>query len=229
MMMSNAQAMIPLLPLDTVLFPGMVLSLDVERVEERHVIDACLDRDTPFGVVLSRPDPLGFQALPHQVGTAAYVTSYEPLDATRMRVRAVGSERFMVTHFYRRGNVMTATVVPYPFQEAPDGKTAWLAARLRPLVMAYLEVLADVLGRPMTGEEVPTSPLALACFTAVVLQVDNGVKQSLLSVAALSDLLEAERRLLHQELALLRHVRDVVRSGHLPSLVETPLGHVSLN
>ncbi|MDQ7029491.1 MAG: LON peptidase substrate-binding domain-containing protein [Ardenticatenia bacterium] len=227
--MSSTHAVLPVLSLDTVLFPGMVLAIEVEEAEERQVIDVCLDQDTPFGVVLSRPNPLGLQALPHQVGTAAYVTSYEPLDNTRMWVRAVGSERFMVTHFYRRGDVMTATVVPYPFQEHPSDQVEWLASRLRPAVEAYLDVLADVIGRPLTDEEVPRTPLALACFTAVVLQVDNAVKQALLSVAALSDLLQAELHLLRQELLVLRHVRDVVESGQLPPLVETPLGHISLN
>jgi len=81
-MASTTQPIIPVLPLNTVLFPGMVLPLEVRKPEERQVIDLCLDQDTPFGVVLSRPDPLGLQALPYQIGTAAYITKYEPVEAS---------------------------------------------------------------------------------------------------------------------------------------------------
>lgn len=220
---------IPVLPLNTVLFPGMVLPLEVHTPEERQVIDLCLDQDTPFGVVLSRPDPLGLQALPHQIGTAAYITNYEPVDERVMKVRAVGSERFMVTHFYRQGHLMTAAVIPYPIQDTAPDKSRRLAEKLRSLVHMYLDALAALFGQPLTTEEIPENALALACFTAVVLQVPNAIKQALLSIATLPDMLVAERRLLLEELFLVRHMHDVQRSGHLPPLVETPLGYASLN
>ncbi len=226
-MASTTQPIIPVLPLNTVLFPGMVLPLEVHKPEERQVIDMCLDRDTPFGVVLSRPDPLGFQALPHQIGTAAYITKYESVDEDHMKVRAVGSERFMVTHFYRQGAIMTAAIIPYPIQDTDSPTARALAAQLRPLVQAYLDALSQLFGQPFTTEEIPENALALACFTAIVLRVSNSIKQELLSIATLPEMLTAERHLLQHELLLVRHMHNM--QGHEPPLVETPLGLVSLN
>ncbi len=226
-MSSTTQPIIPVLPLNTVLFPGMVLPLEVRNPGERQVINLCLDSDMPFGVVLGRPAPLGFEALPHQIGTAAYITNYEPLDEHHVKVRAVGSERFMVTHFYRQGEIMTAAVIPYPIQETEDPRVRTLAAQLRPLVQTYLDALETLFGQPLTTEEIPENALALACFTAVVLQVPNALKQALLSIATLPEMLLAEQRLIHRELFLVYHMRDM--RGHEPPLVDTPLGRVSLN
>ena len=68
---------LPLFPLNVVLFPGQTLPLHVFEPRYRLMINRCIERGEPFGVVLARDDD---PDSPYEIGTAARITQAERLD-----------------------------------------------------------------------------------------------------------------------------------------------------
>src|SRR5215207_7429183 len=87
---------LPLFPLNTVLFPGMPLSLHIFEDRYKEMISRCLQDNTPFGVLLIKEgvEALGPLAQPHSIGCTAQITQVQPLDEGRMNLIAIGHERF---------------------------------------------------------------------------------------------------------------------------------------
>ena len=57
---------IPLFPLDTVLFPGTPVNLDVFEPRYKSLIGQCLEHDEPFGVALIRSGREALGPLPER-------------------------------------------------------------------------------------------------------------------------------------------------------------------
>ena len=76
---------LPLFPLRLVLFPGQMLPLHVFEPRYRMMINQCVEKEQPFGVVLMREDTPDWRAykgdveLPYQVGTTAHIQRMERL------------------------------------------------------------------------------------------------------------------------------------------------------
>src|SRR5512147_2655499 len=89
---------LPLFPLNTVLFPGMPISLHIFEPRYKLMIEQCIQIAQPFGVVLIREgvEALGPSAEPHQIGCSAQITQVERLEDGRMNIVAVGVERFQI-------------------------------------------------------------------------------------------------------------------------------------
>src|SRR5687768_16728850 len=87
---------LPLFPLNTVLFPGMPLSLHIFEERYKEMITRCLQDNGPFGVVLIKEgiEALGPLAQPHTIGCTAQITQVQPLDEGRMNLIVIGQERF---------------------------------------------------------------------------------------------------------------------------------------
>src|SRR5215831_15157203 len=94
----------PLFPLGTVLFPGLVLPLHIFEERYRQLVRELIQRpdDVPkrFGVVAIREGrevgPDGIRAL-HEVGCAAELRAVEPYDDGRFDIVTTGSHRFRLT------------------------------------------------------------------------------------------------------------------------------------
>ncbi len=111
---------VPLFPLNTVLFPGGVLSL---RVFERRYMDMakrCLRDDTPFGVCLIREGQApGAAPVPHEVGTLARVAQWDMAQLDTLQLRALGLQRFAILNYAAEADgLLTGEVVRLPL-EAP--------------------------------------------------------------------------------------------------------------
>jgi Lon protease-like protein len=100
---------LPLFPLNTVLFPGGSLSLQIFEVRYLDMIGKCHKNGTPFGVVtlvkgkevrtLDSSKPAGDAfAQEHfaDVGTLARIVEFSAPQAGLMVVRCVGGERFRI-------------------------------------------------------------------------------------------------------------------------------------
>jgi Lon protease-like protein len=87
-----------LFPLNTVLFPGMPISLHIFEDRYKQMINLCIDTRQTFGVVLIREgdEALGLLAEPYPVGCTAQITQVERLADGRMNIIAVGLERFQI-------------------------------------------------------------------------------------------------------------------------------------
>lgn len=195
---------LPLFPLDTVLFPGMPLTLHIFEERYKEMVDLCLDTKQPFGVVLIRRslEAMGPLAEPHMVGCTAEIAQIEPLVNERLNILAVGRDRFRIVSLQQDKPYLTGTVEAFPLAAAPD---AWRSVhRLRPWIEEYLHLLSEAGDVEFEADDLPEEPEALAYLAATVLQVPNQQKQELLAAPAAGDLLRTVSKLYRKELPLLR-------------------------
>jgi Lon protease-like protein len=88
---------IPLFPLSAVLFPGGLLSLKVFEQRYLDMAAACMKDGTPFGVclILSGKE-VGQAAVPHKVGTLAYIGSGDMPQLGILLLEVRGGRRFRI-------------------------------------------------------------------------------------------------------------------------------------
>jgi Lon protease-like protein len=86
-----------LFPLQTVLFPGMTLPLNVFEDRYLQLVRECTEAREPFGVSLIREGPeVGGPAVPFAVGTTARIARMLPGGEPALRLIAVGEQRFRI-------------------------------------------------------------------------------------------------------------------------------------
>ena len=201
----NNKIALPLFSLNTVLFPGQVLPLHIFEVRYRKMINQCIDKSWPFGVVLIREgDQVGQPATPHEVGTTARVTQVERLDDGRLNIVSVGEMRFRILDFGEaREGYLRADVVLWPWSPSEAGEKT-LAQSVRDYLRRYVQMLAQASGVPLEANGLPDEPTELACLTAIALQVEQLEKQDLLTSPSIGALLDKEAGLLRRELRVLQ-------------------------
>ena len=75
---------LPLFPLGSVLFPGMLLPLHVFEPRYRLLLKRAVQNERPFGIVLIKSGAeVGGPAEPHRIGTTARVVGTTPLPGGR--------------------------------------------------------------------------------------------------------------------------------------------------
>ena len=82
---------LPLFPLNTVLFPGNAMPLQIFEPRYQRMLRDCMDGDRRFGVVLIRTGAeVGGRALTHAVGTVARIIQVNEIGQGRFFVSAPG-------------------------------------------------------------------------------------------------------------------------------------------
>jgi uncharacterized protein len=196
---------LPLFPLQTVLFPGMPLALQIFEPRYRQMVGECLREGQPFGVVLIREgEEVGdVWVEPFPVGCTAEIAQMQPLEEGRMQLLVIGRERFRIVNLHRDQPYLTGTVEYFPLQgDGPANRTA--VASLLPWVEQYLSLLSEAGEIDFEASHLPSEPEALAYLAATVLQVPMVEKQALLAEPAAASLLGEMRTLYRRELPLLR-------------------------
>lgn len=172
---------IPLFPLNVVLFPGMVLPLRIFEPRYRLMMRRLLEGDRQFGVVLIRDgDETGAPALPHAVGTVAEINKHERMPNGQMMVVSVGVRRFRIVRTLE-GEPYQQAEIEYieegdPADPLPEGLQELATAALD----RYLEGLAAVTNLTVSLPEEQLSAIDLSYLIAASVQVDNDQKQELL-------------------------------------------------
>lgn len=100
----------PLFPLNTVLFPGGRLPLQIFEVRYLHMIGQCQRNGTPFGVVglakgseVRKPGADGPAAeVFHPLGTLARITQFSAPVPGLMHIHCVGDQRFRILQHERQ-------------------------------------------------------------------------------------------------------------------------------
>jgi Lon protease-like protein len=198
---------LPLFPLHTVLFPGMLLPLHIFEPRYREMINLCVQTSLPFGVALIRAGvEVGGPAEPHPIGTYAAVSRVERLPDGRMNIQAIGQERFRILDLHHDQAYLTGTVERFPLLESDDPAARRAARKLMPWLEQYLSLLGQAAESPFDPSRLPTDPAALAYLAAIVAQVAVAEKQTLLAIRRAADLLEHERALYRREVSLLREM-----------------------
>jgi uncharacterized protein len=200
---------LPLFPLGTVLYPGLVLPLHVFEERYRQLVADLLARAEPreFGVIAIRHGRETGADLAndlYDVGCIAVVRQAEPLEDGRYALVTVGSARFRLlgltgTALYLQGDVDT-------IEERTGDEAAALAAVpvVQQAFLGYLDALAEQRGVEFDIPELPDEPVLLSYLVAAAILADLPDKQRLLAAPDAATRLAASRDLLARETGMLR-------------------------
>jgi Lon protease-like protein len=198
---------IPLFPLHTVLFPGAPLRLHIFEPRYKQMIQACLDKQQPFGVVLIREgvEALGPLAHPYSIGCSARIMQLEPLPEGRMNLSAVGEERFQIRSLSAEIHpYWMAKIEPYPLLYDDSPAIQDLGSRVKKLVQRYLRMTAEAGINQFDPSQLPEDPVKVAYLGASLVHLSLAKKQELLSLDQAADLLKQVVLVYQREIALVR-------------------------
>jgi uncharacterized protein len=205
---------IPLFPLGSVLFPGLLLPLHIFEERYRRLVQDLLvqpdDQPRRFGIIAIREGREvgadGVHAL-YDVGCTAEVRGVEAYPDGRYDVVTTGVSRFRIQQLETSQPYLQADV---EWLDEPAGEGVdVLANSVGAAFLSYRSALLATQGQEDDGGGLPDDPLVLSYLIGAAMVLDLADKQAVLEAPSTSD------RLRH-ELALLRREDSVLR--HLPSL-----------
>ncbi len=167
-------SLLPLFPLDVVLFPGTPLPLHIFEPRYREMISECLDRKKSFGVVRAKEEGVA------EIGcTAEIITVTKKYPDGRMDIMTEGRERFEVMQVSQERSFLQAEVLY--LQDGPDKATAEEIAQAVKLRGEIMELAGSA-----NASEVEGPQLSFGLVGPLPLDLD--FKQTLLGMKS-----EAER------------------------------------
>lgn len=225
---------LPLFPLNSVLFPGLVLPLNVfeerYRAMMRELLKTPEDEPRRFAVVAIRdghevapaapgmPDPAtrpergpmaGFGADPlkafHTVGCVADAATVRERADGSFEVLATGTTRVRLVSVDTSGPFLTAELEELP-EEPGEGAGALAEGVLRAF-RQYQKRLAGASERSVSsGMELPDEPSVVSYLVAAAVMLDTPTKQRLLQAPDMASRLRDELKLLRTETAIIRNL-----------------------
>ena len=213
---------LPLFPLNTVLFPGMILPLHIFETRYKRMINQCLEGDRLFGVVLIRngSEALGPLAEPYFIGCTARIIDSQALEEGRLQLTTLGERRFRVQRLMENQSYLVGEVQYHPhYKDTPD-KLPLAVEQLTPKVRQYIHLLNQIEEVDINPENVPQDPLSFAYFAAALLQMPPVEKQNLLETENTTELLSSINQVYARETAFLR---AIIERGNNQSI--TPISH----
>ena len=195
------EQLLALFPLNTVLFPGAVLSLHIFEQRYRQMINRCIQLKQPFGVVLIRDGvEVDGAAEPYEIGTTAEIQNVLRFPDGRMLLAAQGTQRFQINEIIQREPYLVANVTLLDDDVSPEVLSS--VAEVRALYSKHREALTNATGIAQHLDDLPDDPIAVAYQLSDRFRVVNSSKQQLLE-ADLDDRLGAIIEALNRELRLL--------------------------
>jgi len=200
---------IPLFPLGTVLFPGLVLPLHIFEDRYRQLVRDMLAKPEPreFGVIAIRHGREtgvdGVQDL-YEVGCTAEIRQVEELDDGRFALVTVGAHRFRLKGLADPDPYLEADVDLLPDDVGDEAAAALAIKPVQKAFMDYLTALADQRAATFEVPELPDEPVLLSYLVAAAIVVDMSDKQRLLAAPDAVRRLAADRELLSREIRMLR-------------------------
>lgn len=194
-----ASRIVPLFPLNVVLFPGMVLPLHIFEPRYQLMVKRCLEDQQLFGVVLIQEgDEVGEPAIPYPIGTLAAIQQVQLREDGCMDLMTVGVCRFQILDELPGEPYAMARVEL--LEESDDGTDV---AEITELFTTYLRTLSELSNQAYEITIVP-DPQQLSYQIAAVLCLDLEEKQLLLEAPSTSDRIAVEADLLRRETEQIR-------------------------
>jgi uncharacterized protein len=200
---------LPLFPLGTVLYPGLLLPLHIFEERYRQLVRDLLEGPRPrrFGVIAIRKGrETGADSVSalYEIGCIANVRQVREHEDGRFDLVAIGTQRFRLAELHESR--------PYPHGEVnlvPDevGDEAAAALSVQAVQESFLDYLGALAKRGVTqvsSPDLPDEPVLLSYLVAASMIVDLSDRQALLAEPDAAGRLAAERTLLSRETTLLR-------------------------
>lgn len=206
---------LPLFPLGSVLFPGLVLPLHVFEQRYRDLVGDLLalpEEERRFGVVAIREGREvgadGVTAL-HEVGCAAQLQHVQGSPDGTYNVVTVGVRRFALDGLVHDSSYLVGEVTWLPDELGDAAEAALLAPPVRAAFQAYVRALTAAGAGEVDEPELPDDPLVLGHLVAATVMLDLDERQALLAEPDGRARLQAELRLLRRESVLLKVLRAI--------------------
>ena len=221
---------LPLFPLGSVLFPGLVLPLNVFEPRYRRLVQDLVAEEGEgpkgFGVVAIRDGHEvgeGNARALHEVGCVALLREVSELDDGRYEIVTVGATRFRLVGLDGAAGTpyLTGLVEPYGEEEAEDEEApvpadvAALAGAVERRFAAYREQLG------IGGATAPADPSVLSYLVAAAAVLPLAERQRLLEAPDTRVRLTEELALLKRETALVAAL-GTVPASELPGEAPNP-------
>ena len=224
--MSDARERLPLFPLGTVLFPGVVLPLHVFEERYRQLVRELLERpeeERRFGVVaITLGHEVGRGAVKDmaEVGCVAELRQSQAYEDGRYDIITTGGDRFRILSVDSSRPYLQADVTVLPEETGENAEV--LAGWVNVLFRVYRERLGSLSGTGGQPRELSDDPVRLSYLVAASLVVDRPEKQELLEAKDAATRLRLEVALLRREAAVLRVLpslpaSDLNRGGVSPN------------
>lgn len=166
--------LLPLFPLEIVVFPGAPLPLHIFEPRYKEMIGECLSQNRAFGMVRAKENALS------AIGCSARIlTVIKKYEDGRMDISAEGAQRFEIIQLSQERSFLQAEVAFFDDEPSTVSKSA------AETVIQLHEQLFSVIGQPV---EVEQDAAYLSFRLAQDLPVDLDFKQTLLEIKS-----EAER------------------------------------
>lgn len=177
---------LPIFPLRTMLFPGLVLPLHIFEERYRLLVSELVAHpdDVPrrLGIVAIRQGQVaGDHPDLYEVGCAAELHRVEPYDDGRFDIVTTGGSRFRLGSIDTSRPYLTGTVETLPEEIGDVDRAATLAARVAVAFSAYLRTLATAQRTVADPPRLSEDPLTLSYLVASGLVLDLTDRQQLLA------------------------------------------------
>ncbi|MGH6655215.1 MAG: LON peptidase substrate-binding domain-containing protein [Actinocrinis sp.] len=208
-------ATLPLFPLGSVLFPGVVLPLHIFEPRYRRMVSDL--RELPegearqFGVVAIRDGrEVGTQSVEsvYDIGCTARISALEEHDDGRYSLVTTGVQRFRLLDVDSSGPYLVGEVDF--LDEVSDDQAESLKTSSTALLLGYQRALAALRGvRAGSIPELPDDPTILSYLIAAAMVLDQRDKQRLLATPDTTTRLQREQALLRRETLLIKELRTL--------------------
>ncbi|GAB3657817.1 LON peptidase substrate-binding domain-containing protein [Nocardioides korecus] len=200
---------VPLFPLNTVIFPGVSTPLHVFEERYRLLVKELLTIEDPaervFGILAIREGyevgDFGLQSL-HRVGTLVQLGEVEEYDDGRFDIEVLGRQRLHVVDSDATGPFLRGEVVLVDDVEEPGAAAE--AERTLTTFEAYREQLSQLRGGPVLAGDLPHDPAYLSYALASTCLLTLPQRQLLLEAEGAQERLGTLRRTLHEEMRAMR-------------------------
>lgn len=221
---AGGEGLVPLFPLDSVLFPDMLMPLHIFEPRYRLLVRRCMEKEAPFGIVLIQEgEEVGPTAVPHRIGTLAEIVAHAPLPDGRSLITVEGGRRFEIDDVIADEEPYLLGRVRY-FSDAPEEGQRTLADTVADAYADYVVGVVAATGGvrrevPIVEEIRGGSPCDVSFRIAAGLAIEDDERQMLLETATARERLVREREILSRECALLSEMLVRMRArGEGPTL-----------
>jgi Lon protease-like protein len=196
---------LPIMPLNSVLFPGAPTTLYIHEERYREMLDEVVEGDGYFGVALLRAGKeVGGPSIPHDIGTIAHISEVTKLPDGSSMVLAQGGPRFRIRAILSAMPVVHADVELIQDREPDNGESVAGADIARHELRELMTLVLKTMGSEATDAEVPEDPEQLSWAIAANLQMELARQQEILEMDSPGKRLTAVLPVLRKEI---RHYR----------------------
>jgi uncharacterized protein len=214
---------LPLFPLGTVLYPGMLMPLHIFEERYRQLVRDLLGGPDPrrFGVIAIRKGRetgmAGVHSL-YEIGCTATLRRVERYPDGRFDIVTVGTQRFRLLALDQSLPYLQGEIEPLTDDAVDADAAAPLVRMVQAAFRAYLDALTREGGAVVKVDELPAEPALLSFIVAAAMVIDLPERQRLLAEPDAVRRLSAQRSLLARETAMLK----TTTSRPVPDLRNTP-------